>query len=67
MPKYSYDEQKESILRWRKNHIEQYRAYNNEYRKKFYVKNIDKIKEQKKNAYQYKKECKRLCNIEIFD
>lgn len=66
MPRYSYEHQKESILKWRKNNIDQYREYNNEYHKGFYLKNIDKIKEQKKNTYQFKKECKRLCNIDLF-
>jgi hypothetical protein len=50
-------------LKWRNEHKEQYNNYMNEYHKKFYVINAEKILKRKANHYLFKKERQRLFNI----
>jgi hypothetical protein len=59
---------KERTRLWRQEHKEQYNAYMKEYIKK----HKDEINEKLKSRYikgsknPFNKECKRLCNIEIY-
>lgn len=50
-------------LKWRNAHKEQYNNYMNEYQKKFYLNNVEKILKRKANHYIFKKERQRLFNM----
>ena len=55
--------QKKNIIKWRTYNKERYNEYMNEYQKKFYQENKEKISLRCARRYLYQKECKRLCEV----
>lgn len=57
------ESQKQANLRWRLNHKELYNEKQRSYSLAYWNSNKERCLAIKKKEYQYKKECKRLCNI----
>jgi len=63
MTKYYTEAQKQSIMKWRDNNKEEYNIYMNEYHKKFYQSNAERLRKRRMDKYYFQKEWKRLCGI----
>jgi hypothetical protein len=59
----TYQQNKKSIYKWRENNLDSFRAYNNEYCRKYNAANREKLNKMNKGTYHYKKECKIFRNI----
>lgn len=56
---------KNSIYKWRENHIDEFREYNALQQRKFYEKNREYKNKKNLERYYFKKEFQRLSNILI--
>jgi hypothetical protein len=57
------ESQRQANIRWRQAHRELYNEQQRGYSYAYWFANKEKCSLIKKKEYQYKKECKRLCNI----
>ena len=54
---------KKATYKYREKHLDEYRMITNKAQKIYYSKNIEKVKEYKKQLYLFQKEWKRLVNL----
>ena len=61
--KYYNEGQKQSIMKWRATNKSEYNDYMSEYHKKFYAKNVERLRKKRMDIYYFQKEWKRICEI----